>query len=143
MAVLVQKRRKDVKRMLIMGIPQGEIAEKIGLNLRTIERDVRAIRWEMQEKMKGMRDTTLMKQHEMLEFLLRQLFIDFSETKTKSERVIISKEIREIMKDWISTLQEIGVIEKSALKVEVDERKQFMAVVALLEKRDRDAAGNP
>lgn len=138
----------------------SEIAEALGINKGTVYRDVQIIRETNTEKASS--DIAFQADVRMFfwelkdryEARVKRLWNDYNLDSTKSKlRVAILKELRDQEKQFIETLQDVGILRKVATKIEVDKQsKEVKVMYNMTEKElkhklqsliDDDVSANP
>lgn len=119
-----RKRLSEVRRMyFVEKLTQVEIAEKLGLAEITIKKDMRLLRDQANAEASG--DNTL--KADMLAFVweinenykerIRRLWADYKASTNEFVRVKMLGEIREQEKQYVSFLQQFGIVTKEPDKV--------------------------
>lgn len=126
----IKIRREKVKTLLIRGIKQTAIAKELGAGLRTIKRDVAAIRDELKKEIKSKKLEDI-----LADFVIAEdgvyneawkTYYNATEESTKTRALRI---IHSIISDKIKILQGLGVFGKELIPGEKGDLYNIKAII--------------
>lgn len=138
---LIRKRDERYKRMMkvkhlffVRKWSIGEIAELLGLNKATVARDIALIRKTSSElataDIEFQTDIKMFfwELKDRYEARVKRLWSEY-QTAPSKQRVLILKEIREQEKQFIETLQSVGILKKAATQINVDKQSKELKIL--------------
>ena len=127
----LRKRRNKVKKMLVRGITQEQMADSLDVSRRTIARDIDAIKNEVKEKVKEEPIEEVLTDLEATLDVLRKeywkIYHDNEASHTTKLRAL--KNINDSVENRIKLLQKLGIVRKEADKLEISESRDRLKEV--------------
>ena len=123
----LEVRRKKVARLYyLQGYTQEEIAEELGVERKTVQRDLEEVK-ALQPKhyTKEFAQDLVQKTVYRLEAALLEALKHMSQAKTPSQKAGAAKNAVDILSKQVTLLQDLGIADKAAVKIEINESERF------------------
>lgn len=138
--IMQHNRRKKVARLIARGYTLMEIWELLeketggNWSYKTIRRDIKAMKHEIEQKMTEMRKGQYASIVAMKEEIIRNLWIAFNRAEDKDKPDILTR-LDKAVDSYAHRLQRLGVLPYHQGKLEIEEKKQFLALMGIIEAR--------
>lgn len=116
-----EERRQLVKKYLALGRTEHQIADKLDVARKTIQRDKEKLKDEIREKIdKEPIEELLFEFDNQIETIKQEYWRSYKNAKTDNAKIGALNNIRGLMKDKVRILQNLGIIREEPEKHEID-----------------------
>ncbi len=113
-------RRDQVKKLVARGFGEHQIADRLGVCRKTIQRDKKALKEEIAEKLEEEPiEEILFEMDSQLESIKEEYWKMYHQTDQDSVRVSVLNNLRSILSDRVKILQRLGIIREEPEKLEI------------------------